>query len=281
MRVLTEAWIAWHRARRRVGKPPQDRWREDRVAWVAREAAGRSFADIGGLFGAAGEIAFAAEDAGATAVTLCDAGDPGYTAYPAEHERRGSGVRFVQGDLHDPVTIDAVGPHDVVWCTGVLYHTPNPLDQLMQLRRITREVLYLGSRTIPELPGVQHGCVFYPYLDEASRAAHSRPYWKPEQGLGIGTPFDERPMTGHANCWWGITPSALRAMLRTARFEVVEEVRPHDFPWVTEVVARPIPLDPIVPPVDYYRRRGEARERGEEPPPFEGFYAAERERGAG
>ena len=272
MRVLTEAWIALNRARRRIGKPSQAAWHADRAAWIAANAPGRSFADVGGLFGIAGAIAFAAEEAGATAVTLVDAGDPQHTAFPDEREKRGSKVRFVQGDLHDPVTIDAVGPHDVVWCTGVLYHTPNPVHQLTQLRLITRELLYLGSHTIPELPGIPQGCLFYPYLDDDARAALSRPHDTPEGGLGIGVPFDDRPMLGHANFWWGITPSALRAMLRSARFEVVEERRPHDFPWYTEVVARPIDKDPLVPPPSYYRERGEARERGEPDLPFEDYY---------
>jgi hypothetical protein len=45
----------------------------------------------------------------------------------------------------------------------------------------------------------------------------------PAMSIGLGTAFDERPMYGHGNFWFGITPSALRAMLPTARFEVVDE----------------------------------------------------------
>ena len=273
MRPLAETWIALNRLRRRIGKPPEGAQHDARMRWIAQHAPRRTFADVGGLFNIAGAFAFAAEDAGATAVTLLDAGDPHLTAFPAERERRGSSVRFVQGDLHDPVTIDAVGPHDVVWCTGVLYHTPNPVHQLTQLREITRELLYLGTHTIPELPGVPQGCLFYPYLDDEARAALSRPHPNPQGGVGIGVPFDDRPMVGHGNFWWGITPSALRAMLRTARFEVVEERRVRDFPWYTEVVARPIDRAPLVPPPSYYRERAEARERGEPDLPFEDYYS--------
>ncbi len=55
----------------------------------------------------------------------------------------------------------------------------------------------------------------------------ARAYWSRTRSglLGIGHPFDDRPMHGYGNFWWGITPSALRAMLRSARFEVVEERR--------------------------------------------------------
>lgn len=272
MRLLTEAWIAAARLRRRVGKPGVQEWERSRHAWVAEHVPGRSFADIGGLLNH-GATAFEAEAAGASAVTLFDVGDREYAPeYLAEHERRASRVRYVQGDLHDPVAVDRVGPHDLVWCCGVLYHTPNPVGQLTELRRITRGLLYLGTHTIPEVPGVAQACLYYPHLPAGSRHALARAHWRADGYWGVGPPIDERPMMGYANFWWGITPSALRAMLATARFEVVEERRPHPYPWYTEVVARPVDEPPMLPPVDYHRRRREARERGEDPPPFEDYY---------
>ena len=189
-------------------------------------------------------------------------------------------MRFVQGDVHDPVTIARTGVHDLVWCTGVIYHSPDPVGMLNQLREITGEYLFLGSHTIPELPGVKQGCVFYPYLDAGSRAAYTRPHWGGAAGAwGVGTPFVETPMHGHGNFWWGITPSALEAMLRAARFEVVDMPRTHSSPWYTDVIARPVDRDPVLPPVSYYRERGEAREAGEPLPPFEDYYEWRRGRG--
>lgn len=275
MRLLTEAWVTAARLRRRVGKPPREDWQEDRRRWIAEHARGRSFADIGGLF-IDGATSFHAEDSGAAEVTLFDVGDREYApAYLAEHERRRSRVRYVQGDLHDDASIEQVGPHDVVWCTGVLYHTPNPVHQLTQLRRITRELLYLGTHTIAEVPGVPQACVYYPYLDEGARGAIARAHHRADGYVGVGTPVDERPMFGYANFWWGITPSALRAMLRSARFEVVSEPRLHQSPFYVDLVARPIDADPMLPPTDYFRRRREARERGEELP-WETWYDTQR-----
>jgi hypothetical protein len=271
LRLLTEAWIGAARLRRKAGKPPESDWQESRKRWVAEHAPGNSFADIGGLF-IDGRVSFAAEEAGAREVTLFDAGDREYAPeFEAEHARRNSRVRYVQGDLHDDEAIRQVGPHDVVWCTGVLYHTPNPVHQLTQLREITRELLYLGTHTIAEVPGVPQACLYYPYLDEDARAALARPHYEADGYLGVGPPIDERPMQGYANFWWGITPSALRAMLRTARFEVLEMPRLHASPFYVDLVARPIDEHPMLPPADYYRRRREARERGEELP-WEDFY---------
>lgn len=272
MSLLTEAWIAWARLRRKIGKPSLERWEAEREQWIVEHAPGRSFADLGGMLFLAGGRAFSAEAAGATAVTLADAGEP-FPEFHAEHELRGSAVRFVQGDLHDPVTIAAIGTHDLVWCTGVIYHSPDPVWLLNQLREITGELLFLGSHTIPEVPGVPQACVFYPYLDEAQRRPFTRPHYGGAPGAwGVGTPFVETPMLGHANFWWGLTPSALCAMLRAARFEIVELRRNHSYPWYTDVVARPADRDPVLPPLDYYRRRGEHLARGEQPPPLEGYW---------
>lgn len=273
MRGLTNAWVALGRlARKRSRARSVERW-EARHQWIEANSSGRSFADIGGLFAVEGEIALAAEAAGADPVTLFDGGDPPLTGFPEKAAERSSQIRTVQGDLEDPVAVAAVGEHDVVWCTGVIYHTPNPLLQLLHLREITGELLYLGTHTIPEVPGLPQACLFYPYLDDRARAAVNRAHGGREAGLGIGLPFEDRPMLGHGNFWWGITPSALRAMLRAARFEVVEEIPIGERPFMMDVVARPIERPPLMPPVTYYRERGEARARGEEALPFESFYA--------
>lgn len=180
-----------------------------------------------------GAFAFAAEDAGATDVTGLDimAATP---AYEAEHARRGSRVRFVQGDVHDPDVAGAVGRHDVVWCSGVLYHAPNPLLTLERLRALTGETLILATETIPEVPGLAQACVFLPGLDEADRAAHAaaRPG---ATALGIDTPFEREQSYGA--WWWGLSHSAVRGMLRASGFDVLEE---HGGPLHVTVVARPL-----------------------------------------
>lgn len=261
MSWIAEGWVFLNRLRRRLGKPSNEEWWARRHAFIEKHAPGRSFVDVGGLFQLHGDIAFRAEAAGASEVTLFDVGDESYGG--VAERGSGSAVRFVQGDLEEPQSVERIGPHDIVWCTGVIYHTPNPVLQLMHLRRITRELLYLGTHTIPEIPGFEQACVFYPYLSERARRAHARSHWDAEQLVAVGTRFDDRPMYGYGNFWWGITPSALRAMLATARFEVVEEVRPRDYPWLVDVIARPIDKGPVMPPLSYFRERGDRRERGE------------------
>lgn len=280
MPFATRAWVTAARLRRKLYRrrhpilPGEERRRQ----WIRDHAPGRSFADIGGLHRLEGDIALAAAEAGATKVTLFDGGDQLFTSFAEKNRQRDHPVRFVQGDLEDPVAVQDIGRHDVVWCIGVIYHSPNPVRQLMHLRELTGELLYLGSHTIPEIPGVEDACVYYPGIGPESRAAYATAHEQPETLWGIGTPFDERPMLGHGNFWWGISPSALRAMLRTARFEVIEEIATHESPFFTELVARPLDEHPLLPPLSYYREYGEHRARGVEPPPFETYYQDQRDR---
>jgi hypothetical protein len=222
MALFARGWLAAARVRRRLtrrrhGSPPRE-------ALVRRFAPGHSFADVGALWGVDGEIAFAAEEAGARAVTAVDVMAP-TERYEAEHARRGSAVRFVLGDLHDAATVKAVGVHDVVWCSGLLYHAPHPVLTLQRLGELTDETLLLATDTLPEVPGLRGACVFYP-------AADRRPFAAPGRA-GLETPFEAA--RGYENWWWGITRSALEGMLDTAGF-AVQEV--HDDVLHTTVVAR-------------------------------------------
>jgi hypothetical protein len=274
----------WQRDRRDA---PED-WEAGRLRWVREHAPGKSFADIGGMFKLVGDMAFLAEDAGAIRVTMFDVGDPDlpceghldWGTFSEKHAARGSQVRYVQGDLEEPVSAERIGVHDVVFFSGVLYHSPNPVLQLLQLRQITRELVFISTLTIPEVPGFPNACIYYPYLDADDRRPFAAGYSWAGDLLGVGPPVDERPMYGFGNCFWGITRSALLAMLRTARFEVVEERALPTAPWACELVCRPLPLDPMLPPVTYFRERAEAREHGEPTPPFATFYEERRRTGA-
>ncbi len=199
--------------RARVGSatPPRE-------TLIAQHVGGRSFVDVGCMWSIDGALCFAAEDAGAASVTGVDV--MGATErFSAEHARRGSSVRFVQGDVHEPATIAAVGQHDVVWCSGVLYHAPHPLLTLERLRELTAGTLLLATETIAETPGRRDTCVIAP-----SRVEH--PNAEPADGPGAG----------YGPWYWGISPSALRTMLELTGFSVADEYRT---PFHVTVVATP------------------------------------------
>jgi SAM-dependent methyltransferase len=250
MSLLQRAWLSRAKLQRRLSRTNTTH----RAELIARLAPGKTFLDMGGMWGVHGEFAFLAEDAGASSVVLCDGMDP-TEEFDRKLKERSSRVRFVQGDLHDPGTVAQLGRFDVVWCTGVLYHSPDPYRLIEHLRRLTIETLVLGSRVIPEIPGIEGGCVFYPALSESSRRAFA---WlhggEAHQLLGAAVPVDRTPAMGYANWWWGISPSALYGMLDLARFDVSERF---ESPALSiDVVARPIPGESVLPPLEFSRERG-------------------------
>jgi hypothetical protein len=83
---------------------------------------------------------------------------------------------------------------------------------------MTRELLIVGTKAIPEVPGVPQAAVYFPGLTPAERQTYA-PCW----GEGITAAFDPDPIRGYANWWWGLTPSALRAMVGK-RFDIVESI---------------------------------------------------------
>lgn len=210
---LPWSWLGRGRQRRvRLRTAP----RED---LIRRFAPGRSFVDVGAMWSVHGGLAFLAEESGATAVTAVDVMAP-TEEYEAEHRRRSSAVRFVRGDIHDESVVEAVGSHEVVWCSGVLYHAPNPLLTLQRLCALTTETLILATETIPEVPGLAQACVFFPGLPSEDRHVHAaaRPHGTAH---GIHTPFPPGP--GFSAWWWGMSRSAVREMLSATGFTVLEE----------------------------------------------------------
>ena len=202
--------VARVRARLGSATPPREEL-------IARHVGGRSFVDVGCMWTIDGALCFAAEEAGAASVTGVDVMAP-TERFEAERRRRDSRVRFVQGDLHDPATVAEIGRHDVVWCSGVLYHAPHPLLTLERLRELTGQTLLLATETIAETPGRRGTCVIAPGRDEHPNA-------EPPAG----------PSAGYGPWYWGISPSALRSMLALSGFAVVEE---HRTPLHVTVVAR-------------------------------------------
>ena len=188
--------------------------------YIRRFAPGRSFADIGCLWGVNGEYAFAAESAGATIVTAVDVFGP-TPEFEQKKRELGSRVQFVLGDATDPHTLTEIGVVDVVFCAGVLYHHPSPFDLLTALRSICRETLILRTSTIPEVEGLPNAAVFFPMLGPKDRRLWQLSRLGLRHQAGISDAF--RPQDGYGNWFWGLTPSCLRSMLEVSGFRVDEQ----------------------------------------------------------
>lgn len=199
-------------------------WRGDEVGDYKRipdlirsYAPGRSFADIGCMWGVNGEYAFLAEQAGATAVKAVDVFGP-TPEFETRHKAANSRVEFILGDASQASTLARIGEVDVVFCAGVLYHHPSPFDLLVALRRICRETLILRSWTIPEIRGLPNAAVYIPMLRAGDRQLWNLASLGVPRQVGITDGFE--PEQGYGNFFWGLTPSCLKSLLRTAGFKV-------------------------------------------------------------
>jgi hypothetical protein len=213
MPALTPSLAPWRRVRHRtfVRKTGMNRcvrrMSPPRDELIAEHASGRTFLDVGCMWSVDGALCFVAEDAGASRVTGIDVMGAS-EMFETERSRRSSAVRFVQGDLHEPATIAEAGVHDGVWCSGVLYHAPHPVLTLQRLRELTGTTLLLATETLPERRWHPRSAVFAPA--PGSHPAHTEPL---------------DPARGYHGWWWGLTPSAVLAMVEAAGFADVDQHR--------------------------------------------------------
>lgn len=231
-------------------------WRGDDVGeygrlprYIRENVAGRSFADIGCMWGVDGEYAFLAEEAGASPVKGVDVFGP-TPEFEAKKRARNSAVEFILGDAASPETVAGVGVVDVVFCAGVLYHHPAPFDLLVALRRMCRRTLILRTSTIPEVGGMRNAAVYFPMLGPEDRRMWSLKSLGVERQVGITDGFE--PDQGYGNWFWGLTPSCLVSLLQTAGFRV-----DHRAP---EAFAQTLICSPVAVPFEH-RLPGEAEAR--------------------
>ena len=224
----------------------------DKVKWIERLVPGRSFADIGGLSGTVNEMVTVAARAGATRYCMVDMQPEGNEWWRAFHEHcRTRGVEDYAchiANLEDPMLPERLGKFDVVHCSGILYHAPDPVHLLRQLRRLTREHLILTTMAVPERIATSRGehpistgaAYFIPALDERDRALFSEHFDRLSiQVPGVNAPAVARWMDGDVNYeygpwWWLWTPRFVAKMLEVVGFEVLEggetrEGRSHSF----------------------------------------------------
>lgn len=222
---------------------------QDLAVYVRRYAPGGSFVDIGCMWGVNGAYAFLAEEVGATASKGVDVFGP-TPEFTEEHRRRNSQVEFILGDALQGSTVERIGEVDTVLCSGVLYHLPHPFDLLVALRRICRRTLILRTSSIPEVGGLPQTAVYYPMLDPRERRLWNLSSLGLLRQVGITDGFESDQ--GYGNWFWGLTPSAIEALLATAGFRV--EFR------AIEAFAHTVVCTVVAPPFDH-RLPGEGESR--------------------
>jgi hypothetical protein len=208
---------------------------DPRDEYLARVVKDRSFVDIGGLWGTTSEKASVAHQAGAKQLAMIDIlplNDPLWEEFHAR--RRALGVPEVEclsGDIFRLAEGPAPPKFDVVHCSGVLYHLPNPMQFLGLLRGMTREHLVLTSSVTADLVKSVEGtlavpkgsALFVPAL-AGREAAIVRAYWRTQVqdgAIGLTRELDRWDPNDYSPWWWLPTVDCLKAMCGAAGFEFV------------------------------------------------------------
>lgn len=220
----------------------QEPTRDIREEWIRKAAGGRSFAEVGGLWGVVNEQVTVAAGAGASGLTMIDvAPEDGpedlWKAFGSRLDEHGvSGVRCIQGNVDDRTVVESAGSFDVVHCSGVLYHCPEPIHTLRNLRSLVNETLILGTATMPEEVANSAGAVevepgtamLVPAMTTSQRAVVGE--WLREDGaafayginheVGADWTLDRNDWKPYEAWWWLFTRDYVAALLEVAGFEV-------------------------------------------------------------
>jgi hypothetical protein len=204
--------------------------------WIKERVQGKTFADIGGLWGTANEKVTVAAKAGAIETAMVDITPLGHEAWEKFYQRcAGEGVvcgKSISANVDELAFSEKVGVYDVVHCSGVVYHCPNPLFTISQLAKISKEALILGSAVIPHTISDSKGiikmerssAIFVPALNENQRRIVAR-YFE-EVGanmLGINLPLpDGWSLNDYAPWWYLFTTDYVAGLLKVCGFNVLE-----------------------------------------------------------
>jgi hypothetical protein len=207
-------------------------FRDPRDVFLGRVVPGHTFADVGGLWGTVNEKVSVAHALGASELTMIDLAPEDGVLWQKFRERiEAFGVpdcRRIRRTVTDVSSVLGLG-FDVVHCSGVLYHHPNPLGFLAALRALTARHLVLTSVVVPPLVLNEHGelrlppcgVVFLPALSDEERAVLGHYYRESSGavGAGLSMPYEYNVLDLEP-WWWLPTSDALRCMCRATGFEV-------------------------------------------------------------
>lgn len=138
----------------------------DKRKWIGDLARGKSYVDIGGLWGTTGETITTADAGGARSVTLADVQPRGHRLWnDMEAHCKAQGLtryRKIQADVLTRAGVKSIGMHDIVHCSGIMYHVPDIFQFVGNLASLARTHLIIGSVVMPEVIENEFGRLDFP-----------------------------------------------------------------------------------------------------------------------
>lgn len=212
---------------------------DNREAYIQRFVKGRSFIDVGGLWGLVNEKATVAHDFGAISLAMMDIWKPEddwWTKFRDRCAERGiARVDEIYGSIDNTELLKKIGRFDVVHSSGVLYHCPNPVLTLRNLHRLCGGVLIIGTAVMPTSIENEFGrlifepdsALYVPSLHESKRRIVDA-YIRARYGggaYGINEPIDawffDDGTPNYGPWWWLWSADYVSSMLVSCGFEII------------------------------------------------------------
>jgi hypothetical protein len=221
-------WNTFRPSKKQEEKPVGHDCRDDFIARVVR---GKSFVDVGGLWGTVSEKVSVAHSAGAAQLTMIDIAEKGNALWQSfEARMREKGIQGYKQISADILTLSENLSFDVVHSSGVLYHVPDPLGYLNRLQEMTREHLVLTScytaEEVRNAKGVLHvpaySAIYVPGLAQEERAVLAEYWGRYGDMYGITNTYTYK-MSDYSPLWWLPTRHTLRKLAETVGFEILDE----------------------------------------------------------
>jgi len=217
--------------------------------WIAELVPGRTFVDIGGIgVDSTNERVTFAVYAGARRAAMADIRPFSYFEWDIfANKAADAGLtdfdRFDQVDITSSHVSERLPIFDVVHCTGIFYHLPNPVGALENLRRVVGRFLIINTITVPDrienpvgaLDFTGNVALFLPGLSARERQilrAHyeSKFSWKfddvapPLDGQnGAVMPYFENGTFSCWPYWWLMSDGCFRSLIRLMGFTIHAE----------------------------------------------------------
>ncbi len=205
---------------------------------IQDHVAGKSFVDIGGLWGTKGEMVTTAAAGGAERLMMADIQAPGNTwwqKFEARCAEKGvDNCEQLQVDICAPDAPSRLGQFDVVHCAGVMYHVADLFQFVGNLVSVTREHLVLSSVVMPdEIQGPAGALSFgpdhaylAPVLSEQNRnvvLGHLRAHDLKAAGLTDSAAYFDQGRTRFGPWWWLFSGTFMSALVRLHGLDVIAE----------------------------------------------------------
>jgi len=220
--------------------------------WITKLVPGQTFVDIGGIGENSGNERISTAVKGyAAGVAMADSEPYSSLLWQTFFQiMRDQNINDFQTheliDVRDTYIQTKLPKFDIVHCTGVLYHIPDPITSLYNIAGLANDYLIVNTVTIPNRVKNKKGrfitddsrAVFLPSLTEADRRVLGEHYrskfgWDINvQAPRLGEPNPRMPYLREDGLssypyWWLFTQHAFRHAVQMMGFEIEKE-------WVWE-----------------------------------------------